>query len=97
MNHSTLIDKLQPLINRLYKARYIIFILMVIAVFGYVGWQVRTAISVEPDAATVSAASGKSNSPHIDPATISKIRQLQDNSVEVRALFDQARRNPFQE
>jgi hypothetical protein len=34
--------------------------------------------------------------PHIDQTVVRQIQTLQDNSVNVQALFNQARNNPFQ-
>jgi hypothetical protein len=33
----------------------------------------------------------------VDPATLDKIQQLQNENIQVQSLFDQARQNPFAE
>jgi len=81
------------LVTRLYSARVGLFLLATIVVFGFVGWQVWRAINIAPSQSSGAVTA----SPKIDQATVDKIRSLQDSSVQVRSLFDEARRNPFQE
>ena len=51
----------------------------------------------EPNEDDVTAQLQAVHPPKLDPAIITKIQQLQDNSVGVQALFNEARNNPFQE
>lgn len=75
-----------------------LFVLLVIVVYGYVSWRVyvlsNTTASQNPLSTTHSV---MVNSPQIDQSTVNKIQQLQNNSVSVQALFNEARQNPFQE
>ncbi|MFA5003667.1 MAG: hypothetical protein WC498_00045 [Candidatus Saccharimonadales bacterium] len=77
------------------RYRIIIFLLVIGAVYSFVIYRINALASVEPSSDSVNAI--VHNKPHIDQATINKIKQLQDNSVNVQTLFDQARQNPFQE
>jgi hypothetical protein len=75
-----------------------IFFCCLLAIYGTVIWQARSLARAEPGAAAIASQSATApTNPHIDQATVDKIKQLQDNSVDVRALFDQARQSPFQE
>lgn len=75
--------------------RVIIFFLAVACLYGFILWRINTYSNTPPSQSEESAAS--STQPHIDPTVVQKILNLQDNSVNVQALFNQARDNPFQE
>ena len=89
-------NQLQQVINTAIHYRVLIFMGVVVVVYGFVIWRVNTLANVQPTASQV-ASELNSTSPHIDQATINKVKQLQDNSVNVQALFNQARQNPFHE
>lgn len=74
--------------------RGFILFLLVATLYGFILWRINV-YSNAPAATSNSTQSAAR--PHIDPATVSKLLSLQDNSVSVQALFDQARQNPFQE
>jgi Ca2+/Na+ antiporter len=73
------------------------FLLLLVAVYGFVLFKVNQLIGQQPDDAAVSSQIKASATPHIDAATVTQMQALQDNSVRVQSLFDQARSNPFQE
>lgn len=74
-----------------------LFLLFLIGIYSFLAWQIVTLNQVEPDPSVVSAKLKVAGVPRIDEDVLNKIQQLQDNSVEVQTLFDQARSNPFQE
>ena len=78
---------------RAYKG--LLFFLAVAILYGFILWRINTYSNVPANQSVES--SSVSSQPHIDAATVQKIEQLQDNSVSVQALFNQARQNPFQE
>lgn len=83
--------------NSLLEFRVPLFLLLLVVVYGFVVWRAHVLSNTQPAPAAVAAQSQTNPQPHIDQGVISKIRQLQDNSVSVQALFNQARQNPFQE
>lgn len=86
---------LNKLLSTLRAYQGFIFFLVVAALYGYIVWRINVYSNTP---ASQSEASAKAaTQPHIDPATVQKLQNLQDNSVNVQALFDQARQNPFQE
>lgn len=99
MKSAQIQTQLQPVARQLLKFRLPLFLLMVVLIYGFVVSRINALKDVQPSASqtAIAARNTTSVSPQIDPATISKIRQLQDNSVSVQALFNQARQNPFQE
>jgi len=78
---------------RAYKA--IIFFLVVASLYGYIIWRINVYSNApanqNEETAQIAA------QPHIDPSTVQKMQELQNNSVNVQALFNEARQNPFQE
>jgi hypothetical protein len=78
-----------------YKA--FVFFIVLAVVYGFIIWRINTLSNVEPSQSDVSQSSQTTAQPHIDPTVVQKIQNLQDNSVNVQSLFDQARQNPFQE
>lgn len=94
MNKSS--DQLQKILRELLRLRVLLFLILVACVYGFVGLRVMNLRNQQPDQSAVSSATTITQ-PHIDQATVDKIKQLQDNSVNVQALFNQARQNPFQE
>lgn len=75
----------------------IIFVLLVAGVYGFVLYRVYTLANAKPSDAAVSAQVQASATPHIDATAAQQLQALQDNSVNVQTLFNQARSNPFQE
>ncbi len=75
--------------------RYLIpfFAVFVLALYGYLIMQTKNATNVQPSAAKDTAVKP---TPHIDQNVVEQLQQLQDNSVSVQALFNDARTNPFQ-
>ena len=90
-------DKLLAKLGELKRYRMIIFILFVVLVYGFVVFRINTLSSVEPSQVDISAQSDPIRTAHVDKSVITQLQSLQDNSVSVKALFDQARSNPFQE
>ncbi len=75
----------------------IVGILAVLFLYGWLVLQINLLSSREPSEDAVTEKLQTIKRPRIDQATIDRIQQLQDNSSEVKALFKQARDNPFQD
>lgn len=85
------------LLHNLRRYAVLIFVLLVTGVYGFVLYRVYNLSSAQPDDAAVSAQVKASATPHIDSTVVRQLQALQDNSVNVQSLFNQARSNPFQE
>ena len=73
------------------------FMITMLGIYGFLIFRVNTLNSQEPANDDVTAKLKTVQRPKIDQSVIDKIQQLQDNSVEVRSLFNKARDNPFHE
>lgn len=73
----------------------LIFIIFVGAIYGFVLLRVHNLTSLQPSESQVTSQVKATQVPRIDPKIVLQLQSLQDNSVSVKALFDQARSNPF--
>lgn len=83
------LTKLQPL----WRYRVVLFIVFIAGLSVYLVFQINAAVNVAASDPETTAASAKT--PNIDPALVKQLQSLQDNSVTVRSLFNEARENPF--
>lgn len=87
---AVIISKLEPL----KRYRVALFAAFIIGLYGFLLLQTNAATQVEPSAAEQAAVTKRA--PNVDPETVEQLEQLQDNSVSVKALFNEARSNPFE-
>lgn len=95
LNLSSLTKQLSGTLRKVAGYKGFIFFLVAAMLYGFITWRINVYSSVPPDQNEVSSQTAAQ--PHIDKETIQKLQSLQDNSVSVQSLFDQARDNPFQE
>lgn len=93
----TLMPKLKQLWQKISKHLSFIVTLLVLLVYLYVVWHIRTIATAEPSQEAQDATLISTKVPKIDQAAISQIQSLEQNSPEVHSLFDKARNNPFHE
>lgn len=74
----------------------LVFFVLVATVYGIVLLRITMLSNAQPDASAVSAQITELT-PHIDKASAAKLKGLEDNSVNVQSLFNDARGNPFGE
>jgi hypothetical protein len=79
------------------RFRLIIFVVSVCIVYGYILFSITSLSNAQPTDTMVSAQKSPITSARVDKKVINQLRQLQDNSVSVKELFNEARDNPFQE
>lgn len=72
------------------------FIVFVALVYGFVLFRFNTVRTIEPSETAVTSQVKAAKVPHIDQTVLQQLQSLQDNSVSVQALFNEARSNPFQ-
>lgn len=100
MNKEKILDILQKATAILAKARrysLIIFIAFVASLYGFVIFRISVLTNIKPTDAQVSQQVQTAHILSLDKTVIKQLQALQDNSVEVQTLFNQARSNPFQE
>jgi len=83
--------------KRIYQYRVLIALCVVVGIYGFVVWRIQTLDNLTPSANQVNAQTNPAIGAHIDKSVVNQLQQLRDNSVNVQALFDQGRNNPFEE
>lgn len=96
-NLNNLSEKFISQTKRLKHYLPILFCLLLVLVYGFIAYRSNVLNQAEPTAGAATLQARTSQVPRIDPTVVSQLQNLQDNSVSVKALFDQARSNPFQE
>jgi hypothetical protein len=91
----TLLVVLKARLNRLGRYALPLFICLVALTYGFLLLRVTTLSRAEPDQQQVDSQVNASQVLRINPDVVKQLNSLQDNSVNVQALFDQARSNPF--
>lgn len=89
--------KLQVGLAQFHKYAVIIFLALVVILYGTIMYKIHTLSNEQPSQDAVTSQVKGAKIPHINPQVVQQLQSLQDNSVSVQSLFDQARQNPFQE
>lgn len=90
-------DRLSTLLQPLRRYYVLLFFLLLAIVYGVMLQRINSLSNAQPSADAVAEQVKTTPQPHIDQSVVKQVETLQDNSVSVQALFDQARSNPFQE
>lgn len=93
----TIPAKLTPLLNNIKEYSGFIIVLVILVSYGFIIWQIRSYVIQSPSEAKVSEEVLKLNLPKVDEQAIQTIEQLEDSNIQVKALFENARQNPFVE
>jgi hypothetical protein len=71
-------------------------ILLIICTYGFMLLSIKSMANSEPSEDAVAERLSQIKQPKVDQSVVDKLQQLQDQNVQVQALFDQARDNPFE-
>lgn len=81
--------------KKVLRFRVPLFLVVVLGLYGFLVFRTYSLMDIAPDSTVESTA--KTSRAHIDEDVAKKIQELQDNSVNVQKVFNDARNNPFQE
>ena len=81
LNLKSVIAKLTSLGKQIQPYSLLVFLLFVALLYGFVLLRINSLGNAQT---------------HIDQTVVNQLQSLQDNSVSVQTLFNQARNNPFQ-
>lgn len=86
--------KVMPLVNKhaAFAATTAVLIIYLLVV-----WHISSLATAEPSVDQTTTADASSVVPKVDSKAIQQIQSLEQNSVQVQALFNAARNNPFHE
>lgn len=97
MNKKAFSGQLQQVWQSARRLRVLLFLVLLVALYGFIGWRINSFTNITPSEAAVTLKAPATSQPYIDPALVEKIKQLEDTNVNVKTLFDKARQNPFRE
>jgi hypothetical protein len=92
-----LLDKLKPEVHFLKRYAVMLFIIVFLCIYGFLVIRVNSLVQSEPSQAALDEKLKTINRTKIDQSALDDIQNLQDQNVEVKALFEHARNNPFNE
>jgi hypothetical protein len=97
IDFKTLPGKILPLLLTVKRYMVLIFILALVSIYGFLVFNINTMVQKEPTEDAVQEKLNTVQRPKIDKQSLEKIQQLEDQNIDVQALFKQARDNPFSE
>lgn len=97
INIKTTQATLLKFILRVRRYAVFIFIVVLLLLYSWLVFRINTLNNTGPSDDAVTQKLQTVRRPKIDQTDIDKLQQLQDNSVQVKTLFQQARDNPFHE
>lgn len=92
----SLISKAGPDIQKVRRFSFLLFLCFVALLYGFVLLRINSLGNAQPSTDSVTSQVQASQVPHIDQSVVNQLESLNNNSVNVQALFNQARSNPFQ-
>lgn len=78
------------------KYLWLFMILFFIVIYIFVLFNINSFLNKQPSQLMISGDLKTTTQPNINPLVVDKLKQLNNNSVSVHALFNQSRNNPFQ-
>jgi hypothetical protein len=90
-----IIEKASALLQQLRRYSFLLFLVFVVLLYGFVVLRINNLSNAQPSDEAVSSQVQAAQVPHIDQSVVQQLQSLQDNSVSVQTLFNQARSNPF--
>lgn len=90
-------QQLKPVTRFVTTYKKFLFGLFVLLILTFLVFRINQLATTEPSDAAIDEKLQTVTRPKIDQTVLDRIQQLQDQNVEVKSLFDQARNNPFNE
>ena len=86
----------KDLLAKMHEYIWAVMLIFFIIVYAFVLLKINNFVNQKPSQAQVSTYIKSTVQPAINQNVVNQLEQLQNNSVSVQALFNQARQNPFQ-
>lgn len=74
-----------------------IFAIFVLAVYGFLVFQINSLGNIEPNEDKIMEEQQVIKRPQIDEEAVAKIQQLEAENIAIQSLFKEARDNPFKD
>lgn len=97
LDKTYLLDKLATTTAFVKRFRFLLVFLVFSAMFGYVIMQVNAVTSREPSETEISKKATAAPRTKVDEQLVEEITSLEEQNVQVKTIFNDARKNPFSE
>lgn len=97
LNTTALLAKLSHVTDGAKRYRVIIFALFFLGLYGYLIMQISSLINSEPPQTVVTDKAQTIKRIRVDQKSIDSLLELEEENIEVKTLFQEARENPFVE
>lgn len=94
---TSLVEQLQPIRRFIVRYKKFLFIIAVLSMVIFLVFRINQFSNTEPNQSAIDEQLKTVALPKFDQHVLDAIQKLQDQNIEVRSLFDQARQNPFSE
>src|SRR5579863_5127744 len=91
LNISAIKGQTLRIIQKVGRYKLVLFVAFVFAIYAYVFLHINNYSNQQPSQTSIDNQVKSAAIPRIDPTAVKKIQSLQDNSVSVQSLFNQAR------
>ena len=82
-------------VNKARRFSVVGFVVFVALLYGFLFLRINGLNDIQPSSDSVTGQVQAAGVPHIDESVVKQLESLHDNSVNVRTLFNDARKNPF--
>ncbi len=96
-NPKNLLAKLIAIESKIHRYFIIIFIVLILCVYGFLIFAISQSAQKEPSADQLSTGNEKLTKLKVNQSAVNTMKSLEDQNVTVKSLFEQARTNPFNE
>lgn len=93
----TVTSKFTTIFLALKRYSVLVFLIAICSVYGFLTYRINALTEIEPTSEAISEKLKTVQRPKIDQQAIDKLRELEQENIEVQTLFQQARDNPFSE
>jgi hypothetical protein len=94
---SDILAKITPIVETIKIHRVVIFIVFFLGLYGFLITRINSLINSEPPQTVVSDKTETIKRIKVDQKSIDSLLELEEQNIEVKTLFQQARDNPFTE
>lgn len=92
-----LAPKISAVLKKLRPYSLFICIILVLCIYLFIVVKIRQLANQQPSTTDVTNKLVELQTPKLDQDAVDTILQLEEESIEIRTLFNEARQNPFQE
>lgn len=97
LSADSLFTSIRPYLQYLQRYKVFLFTVVVLVVYGVLVHHIGELIQNEPSQTQIDSKLAPVNKLTVDQDAIKRITDLEQQNVEIKTLFNQARQNPFTE